>query len=75
MSQRVYAQLMTIYHPLEIHVTEFPSKKAWVEFFRKHKHECYPLYIKLIDPDYNEEGVPCTYEYLGQQMDILKGIV
>ena len=75
MSQRVYAQLMTIYHPLEIQSAEFNSKKEWVEFFRKHKYECYPLSLYLYDPLFDIKHTPFTYQFIGQRKVILRKLV
>ena len=74
MAQKVYAQLMTIYHPTEIQFAEFDSKKDWVKFFREHKYECYPLSLYLYDPLFDCEHTPFTYQFIGQELIILKNI-
>lgn len=74
MAQKVYAQLMTIYHPLEIQFAEFDGKKDWVKFFREHKYECYPLSLYLYDPLFDCEHTPFTYQFVGQELTILKNI-
>lgn len=75
MSDRVYAQLFTIYRPLEIQSAEFDSKREWVDFYRKHKEECYPLSLKLYDPLFDNTPVPITYQFIGMKHVVLGRLV